>query len=236
MLTIQAGNPATLKQFEPEADGLCWAIQTVFPLHTESAFLEWPHRLNCGRIHLSICYKYDFSLMADDLVECLGDLLSRPEGKRETMFGSNTFNAYWNLEWRDGALHIKSYWRECSLPRELCSLLGDATIALDDFLREWRRPLRIILDALLDAGYEAGKLEGLRELQDVVAREVGRRLLARLQDVDAIDERRRMVVFQPDIRKALEVIGGSQVGEQVELVEMWHPRAPQCPDFVVVVS
>src|SRR5437016_710667 len=101
---IQACNPKTRKPTEIRVEDLAAAIQAVFRLDSEDAILFW------NWVPVRISYKYDLSVMIDDLLTLLNDLLSVPGGRRSVYWGSNTFQAEWHLVWADGRVAITAQW------------------------------------------------------------------------------------------------------------------------------
>ena len=60
---IQANNPRVLKEHDLEDKNISDAMETIFPLYTESAVMMWNH------ICVPLSYKYDISYMMDDMLK-----------------------------------------------------------------------------------------------------------------------------------------------------------------------
>jgi hypothetical protein len=86
---IQVGNPKILSAEGIICSDLRGAIEEIFPLHTERALLVWNH------IYIPICYKYDLSILIDDIIPLLTFLLEHEEGEYRVNWGSNTFHSDW---------------------------------------------------------------------------------------------------------------------------------------------
>ena len=101
---IQVSNPLFLSSSSEIVSDLAEAIQVVFPIDTEDAFIVWNYT------YIPLGYKYDLSVIIDDLLPMLSDLITQKEGSYRACFGSDTFNAEWNLEWYDEKLYIAAKW------------------------------------------------------------------------------------------------------------------------------
>lgn len=72
---IQANNPKVLKEYNAEDESIADAMETIFPLYTESAILVWNH------ISIPLSYKYDISYMMDDVLDLLESFMQAKNGK-----------------------------------------------------------------------------------------------------------------------------------------------------------
>src|SRR5258705_95085 len=97
---IQAGNPRHFPILGKDVSDLSEAIEEIFPMETEDAIIVWNQSL------IPISYKYDLSVMIDDVLPMLARLLDRTSGSDQVNFGSDTFQTDWSLNWTEGDLSI----------------------------------------------------------------------------------------------------------------------------------
>ncbi len=137
---VQVCNPVFLYSPGETASDLSEAIQTIFPMNTEKAIIVW------NNTYIPICYKYDISVIVDDLLPMFSNLLERDKGYHQTSFGSNTFNAKWNLSWSNGNLSILANWNSVTgnLDDLLSSNCSKLETTVNGFLGEWKELLRRI--------------------------------------------------------------------------------------------
>src|SRR5882762_688622 len=130
---IQASNPRTRATFDATAENLSDAIESVFLRETEYALLIW------NWICIPLSYKYDLSLMVDDIVDLVEDMVRETMGHRMIHWPSNTFASTWNVKWQDGKVMINATW-ECVLGKTEGLLAERSMIAaeLAQFVGEWR--------------------------------------------------------------------------------------------------
>ncbi len=169
---IQASNPSALRVHDPDDEGLSDAIQTVFPLDTERAILAW------NRICVPWSYKYDVSLLADDILDLLEIMLDDDAGDRVVEWPSNTFAATWSVVWDAERTTVHAKW-SC-VTGGLEALLGSrdsVTIPKREFLSEWKSLLGVVERALDRAGYTEEELHGLGRIRRVLARLPGHGML-----------------------------------------------------------
>ena len=165
---IQASNPRFLAEFDATDTNLSDAIQTIFPLETEYALLVW------NWVYVPLTYKYDLSLMIDDVIELIEEMISNPSGNRTIHWPSNTFASSWRIEWDGGKTSVVAEWM-CVLGDTEAMLAMKPKVMLEssEFIEEWRRPLEVIAAGLCSAGYNATNLPGFERLQMVVSK-IGR--------------------------------------------------------------
>jgi hypothetical protein len=122
---------------------LAAAIQEIFPMDTEDAILLW------NRVPVRMGYKYDLSVMIDDLLPLLRNLTSQEVGSDEVHWASDTFRANWALQWNSDSLRIESTWYSVLGDyEELLNRRGHLEISLRLFVSEWKRFLRKVRDCL----------------------------------------------------------------------------------------
>jgi hypothetical protein len=162
---IQASNPRSVRATSQEDASLSDAIQSVFLLDTENAFLVW------NWIYVPLSYKYDLSLMVTDAVELVDAMTAEDIGHQVIEWPSNTFAATWKIDWADGQATIVATW-DCVVGNTEVLLNAKSTVVIGvrEFLREWRRPFEIIASALEDAGYTGDALPGVARLRRAIAK------------------------------------------------------------------
>jgi len=88
---IQASNPRFLAHFDAGDASLSDAIQTVFPLEAEYALIVW------NWVYIPITYKYDLSLMTEDIIGLIELMMSERSGNQTIQWPSSTFAATWSV-------------------------------------------------------------------------------------------------------------------------------------------
>jgi hypothetical protein len=156
---IQAGSPRATRTCDPNDESLPEAIETLFLMDTEYAFIAW------NTIYIPLSYKYDLGLMVDDILGIIEGIQASSRGSQVVDWPSNTFAAKWNLQWNDGVIEIRSNWR-CVLGHTEALLNSKPCVELstEGFVAEWKRPLQAIEHALAGAGYEIPALGRLRRV------------------------------------------------------------------------
>lgn len=162
---IQASNPRMLRFCDSDDATLTDAIQTVFPMDTENAVLAW------NNIYVPLSYKYDLSVMTDDIVQLCEEMLASPHGVRLVHWPSNTFTASWEFVWSSEVVAVKARWAcVTGCLESMLSSKPSISIPVEDFVAEWKRPLEVIRAALDLAGYTPAQIAGIRRLDAVLTR------------------------------------------------------------------
>lgn len=158
---IQASNPRVSGIDNAEDCSLGEAVETVFPLNTESAILVWHH------LYIALSYKYDVSVIIDDVISMLVVLMRPGPGHHEVQWASNTFLARWTLDWdEEGQLAVDAEWSSVvGVPECAVQKAGGICIPKEQFVAEWKDLLGTILIALAD--YEETRVSGLPELRQL---------------------------------------------------------------------
>jgi hypothetical protein len=165
--TIQASSPRALKEFDPNDTNLSDAIQTVFPLETECAILVW------NWVYVPLSYKYDFSMMIDDVIALIDAMQVEPSGRRTIQWPSNTFACTWKVEWDARVTTVEADWVSVVGNTEaMLAAVPKIVVESSGFVEEWKRPLEAIWGGLTSAGYTS-KLLGLDHLMATVSK-IGR--------------------------------------------------------------
>lgn len=162
---IQAGNPGMTRECDPADESLSDALQAVFPSKTEHLIMVW------NGIFIPLSYKYDISLMVDDIVALCSEMLTAERGSQRIAWPSNTFTVVWHVEWSGTNVGVNGLWN-CIIGGTEALLARKAGISMsrEEFLSEWKRPLEIVLKALREAGYTERQIRGFAGLVDVVSR------------------------------------------------------------------
>lgn len=159
---IQAGNPRTLQQFDADDESVADALQTVFPLQAEDALLNW------NGIFVPLSYKYDVSLMIEDAVALVREVLHHSSGQMTVHWPSNTFAATWRVSWTREVVKIDADWMQVVGGTEaLLRAKPAVAVAKADFVAEWKKLFETTIVALDRSGYSVTTLRGLDLLRDV---------------------------------------------------------------------
>ncbi|MEQ7053300.1 hypothetical protein ABN764_21900 [Paenibacillaceae sp. P-4] len=156
---IQASCPRITGVFDSEAESLSDAIESSFPLLTENAVIVWNY------VPILLGYKYDISIMIDDILEILEVLRKEDSGAKTIHWASNTFAHVWHLSWDSTQLVIKAKWGDVSgRTGQLLQNSGNVTLTKQSFSSEWKRVLQNLITALSKLGYSEEGLPGMKRL------------------------------------------------------------------------
>ncbi len=144
---IHPGNPVWQEPEFPVAEDLSEAIEAVFSMETEDAVMVW------GNQAVPVSYKYDMSVIVEDVIFMLECLMRRNSGEETVFFSSDTFNSEWLMKWDDGRLFIDPAWNSVSGNRhgEL-NAVGATEVSVSHFVRQWTIVLEKIYEAVLMSG------------------------------------------------------------------------------------
>ena len=160
---IQTGNPRIIQSPTVPADAsLSELLQAVFPMETEDAILVW------NNVHVPLSYKYDISVLIEDLIDLTSFVLLGTSGSKRISFGSDTFRATWLLKLSNGSLHVQADWASVVGGTE--SLLKKNNILdlpSENFLGEWKSLFSRVLDSLSRAGFSPDFSKQTQELQRI---------------------------------------------------------------------
>ncbi|MDT8975358.1 hypothetical protein RQP50_03760 [Paenibacillus sp. chi10] len=156
---IQASCPRFTGVFDSEAESLSDAIESSFPLLTENAVIVWNY------VPILLGYKYDISIMIDDILEILEVLRKEDSGTKTIHWVSNTFAHVWHLSWDSRQLVINADWGSVSGGAEhLLQNSGSVTLTKQSFSSEWKKVLQNLITALSKSGYFEDRLPGMERL------------------------------------------------------------------------
>ena len=156
---IQAGNPMIQCISDNNDKSLADAIESIFPLYTESAVLMWNH------IGIPLSYKYDISYMMEDILMLLNMLQSREKGELTIRWLPDTFRCDWTISWDTEELNIHSRWENTVGNLEkLLNERPNISLNKEDFIREWKSILGIVISGLKECGYDVTQIKGMKQL------------------------------------------------------------------------
>lgn len=158
---IDACKPDNNSVFDKDDTKIAEAIYTIFPLKTENAILFW------GEEQIELSYRYDFSIMIEDILEMILNLQSKTVGEWSVDWSSDTFATNWNLIWSERKLEITAVWREEFNAKNY--LKDNNIIKIDKyiFLNEWKGVLNALIFNLLECGYDDKSLIDMKFLIDI---------------------------------------------------------------------
>jgi hypothetical protein len=144
------------------------AIEDGFSADTEDALIVW------NNVRIPIDYKYDMSVIIDDVLDMLEQVMSARSGSHRVTFASDTFNSVWELEWEDDRLSISPIWLSVRGPTDvLTSACGRIESEKEHFLAEWKVPFKRIVTGLQTSGIsllDASEYERLARVEASIRR------------------------------------------------------------------
>ena len=154
---IQASMPKNNSIFYSEDAKLSEAIETIFPMMTEDAFII------LNTIYIPLNYKYDVSCMIEDILIMLSRIRKdQSNGNLEINWPSNTFACKWELQWNEGLLCINSNWNTVSGHTvQMLNEKNNIKTSIIEFLSEWKMLLEVLIKNLDECGYNE---ENLRDM------------------------------------------------------------------------
>lgn len=160
---IQASKPRAAGAYDAEDNSLGEAVETAFPLDTESAVMVWHH------LYIALSYKYDVSVIISDLVAMLTALMRPGPGTHEVQWASNTFLSRWKLRWNtENELTVDAEWTAVvGVPVDVVQRAGGIRMPKEQFVAEWKELLSRVLTALTASGYGEAQVAGLAELRQL---------------------------------------------------------------------
>ena len=148
MFRIQSSMPRNTGDYDSEDEKLSEAIETIFPMMTEDAFIVW------RTLFISLNYRYDVSYMIEDILNMLKRFRKSDIGEIDINWVSNSFSCNWKLVWDNKMLNIKSEWNNVNGHIEnLLNDLNEINIEKVLFISEWKKLLEILIKNLEQCGY-----------------------------------------------------------------------------------
>ncbi|PKW19531.1 hypothetical protein [Saccharopolyspora spinosa] len=162
---VQAGNPATLRPPDVAAD-MSDAIGEIYPLETEDAILIW----NLVPIRLS--YRYDLSVLVDDLVPLLEKVQEDEFTSGSTHWGSDTFSAEWKIVRTGQDLTITAKWLSTlGNYEELLNARAVVSTSLSTFVHELTKLLIRTSSDINAVGVELEDQDIFQRAEAIIARQ-----------------------------------------------------------------
>ncbi len=162
MFDIQISNPTSSCFRNPDDKNLDEAIESIFPLANEFAFIIWNH------IFIPLSYKYDMSVMTKDVIQLLKRLDTFEVGSAKIDWPSNTFSSSWEIEFYAGTIIIKATWYNVlGKVTDLLNAFNKIELPRKEFIHKWMILLLFIQRRLEEAGYNSANLEDFHELNDL---------------------------------------------------------------------
>jgi hypothetical protein len=156
---IQASDPIIWDQTNIKVETYYGALSKIFEEYTEDAYLIW------NDIPVRITYEHDLYVNLDCILVFLKKLLESQEGTHRLSWGSDTFNAIWNIEWANSNVKITSRWNSISGGYEdLLNSRNYLEFPIDLFLHEWKMLLKKIINAINQSGIFIKEKEGFESL------------------------------------------------------------------------
>lgn len=161
-LVIQASNPRSLRAFDEEDADILDALQTVFPLRTEHAYMVW------DSVPIPLNYKYTVSYLLPGVLDSLDRLMRDESGSVTSQCPAQEFPAIWHMHWAADELQIQFEWRTPpSGTPQILTAHPTLLLSKSAFVSEWKQVLGIALGALTGAGYRDEHLCDLAKLRRV---------------------------------------------------------------------
>lgn len=153
MIKIQLSNPILLNVYDEDDETIEEALQTIFPLDTELAFLKWNY------IYIPLSYKYDISIMITDIIRLYEFIYNKTSNHLLINWSSNTFLSTWNIYKEDNTIKVKSAWHEVSgRLKDLLNLDNEAISNVSELGGEIEKLILFIKLSLEKNGYNSDTL------------------------------------------------------------------------------
>lgn len=145
---IQTGAPTAALSRDHCDETLSDAVQTIFPIFTEEAFVAW------GPEYIALNYKYEVSEILDDLVALLARVVASPTGRAVVHWPCSSFSGEWTVAWTEESVTVGAAFLAVrgTTPATI-SAMSPLVVPRDRFIAEWAGLLRIVHEALRHAGY-----------------------------------------------------------------------------------
>jgi hypothetical protein len=162
---IQANNPRPSNLVSPDDSSLGEAIETIFPLHTDFVLLGW------NNVYVPLTYKYDISVIINDIIAMLNSIVARDEGSITVFWPSNTFRTRWILTWTATELAITTAWESVIGGTEsMLNKVPSLNIDKQTFLSEWKPLLQSIKTSILMMSGTVDTTFMLADLDSILSR------------------------------------------------------------------
>lgn len=148
IFAIQISNPIYSNSVDNHYDMIGELLEDVFFLNTEQCIMYWNH------ICIPLSYKYDISIILDDIIFMIEELSKATDGHLEIDWPSNTFSAKWRISWVNENIKIISEWY-CivgNIENEL-NKVNNINIKKSKFLAEWKKLIEKIIEVTNETNY-----------------------------------------------------------------------------------
>ncbi|RLC15614.1 MAG: hypothetical protein DRI57_12580 [Deltaproteobacteria bacterium] len=160
---IHPGNPAWQEPENPVAEDLSEATEALFQAETEDAVMVW------GNQAVPVSFKYDMSVIVEDVIFMLEFLMRRNSGEETVFFSSDTFNSEWLMKWNDDRLFIYPAWNSVAGNRhEELNAFGVMEVSVSHFVGQWTVVLEKIYEAVLMSGMNLEDAENFEALSSLI--------------------------------------------------------------------
>lgn len=163
MFRIQVCNPHILDKSGEIYPNFRDAIEEIFPLLSEKLILYW------NTIPVPLCYKYDISVIWDEIRELIAELISQEKGKCTIIWPSDTFRTDWKIEWDSDTCNIVTSWIDVHGGIEShLNENNNITMSKNDFLAEWKSLLLKMKYAIEASGCQIENSDEVSELNEMI--------------------------------------------------------------------
>jgi hypothetical protein len=155
---INPGRPTVEKPATAAAADFAEAIEVAFPMQTEDAVLHWYNA------KISVGYKYDLSVIVEDIVDMLEFVTSAVQGTIDVAFPSDTFSSTWKLECSAPGMVAHVAWESLSRNERAAAVAQPRSVSLSrqDFSAQWLKLLEVAVRAVRESGVEIADRSLLR--------------------------------------------------------------------------
>ena len=157
MFELRAGTPACPGAHDASDSTLSDALQTIFSID-DHATMAWHH------LEFRLGYKYDVSMMIDDIIEMVLAIRQNDAGLLEVDWPSSGFPYLWSIKWSATDVDIVARARDEPGAKELARCEW-VRVKRAPFVRAWQSLLDIVLSCLLSSGYSSQQIAGLERLK-----------------------------------------------------------------------
>lgn len=144
-------------------------IQTIFSSDSEKLFIKW------HGIYIPLDYKYTISIVCEDIIYMLEELIKHESGNLRIDWPSNDFRCDWNVVWQGNSIIIESKWFSILgdsqfLLEDLLNKLGVLTVNKSQFIYEWSKLFGKIIEAIEQCNYTEKEIADICKLKSIYAK------------------------------------------------------------------
>lgn len=165
---IQVSTPRIRPSQGVVAEDLAAALQLMYVMETEDAVMSW------NGVRIAVGYKYDLSIIIEDVLSLLLSLASDAQGEMQVLFGSDTLRGDWRCSWTNGRLEVLARWDSLAGNVEsAANACARLEVGIGEFLAEWRGVLQRVASDVERSGIFVEDQQQLRILHDILNRTTG---------------------------------------------------------------